>query len=87
MAGCFVMGVILDLTNAGTMLPVYVLMFGGGITWAVYMVTFSWSRCPQCNKLFFIGRRFGLPFGNAFTSRCMNCGIALKSQGAEKVSG
>src|SRR5438105_4465752 len=53
------------------LLPIGVLWF---ISFVVISIVHGASRCPACRNSF--NYRWG--FGNAFTSKCMNCGLRLK---------
>lgn len=49
------------------------LAIGWFATWCVTVLQHGLAACPACNRRF---RIKGL-YGNAFTSKCMHCGLAI----------
>jgi len=56
-------------------------LFVGVVVAGVFMIRWLSSRCPRCGHLFYA--RNG--FGNALSSKCLNCGLPLGGDDAERM--
>ncbi|HRX83608.1 MAG TPA: hypothetical protein P5572_01165 [Phycisphaerae bacterium] len=71
--GLFVVGSIALFYPALANTLMGVTVGAGLVAFVVLGIHCAWSKCPRCSRRFFI--RDG--FGNAFASKCLNCGLKL----------